>query len=171
MGDVETIPIARTVPLETIETEIDRLDSVAGKTLSKTRRRLELVRLRYKGYSMAEATTILGVNLQTGYNWQAIWNEKGMDGLAPRVSTGRPGKLTKEQKEVFVKAVVSEMMTTNEARAFVKERFGVEYTYKQVDLILKKAGLRHAKPYDIDFRRPEDAEAVLKKTSEMCWIR
>lgn len=171
MGDVETIPIQRKVPLEDIEEEIDRLDSMAGKTVSNTRRRLEFVRLRYKGRSVAEATDIMGINLQTGYNWQASWNESGMDGIVPGVSTGRPARLTDDQKTRLADTVDRELMTTNEARRYVKDEFGVEYSYKQVSVILRKLGLRHAKPYDIDFRRPDDAEELLKKTSEKRWIR
>ena len=35
---------------------------------------------------------------------------------------------------------------------------------KEVWVILKKMGMRHAKPYPHDRRRPKDAEDALKKT-------
>ena len=46
----------------------------------------------------------------------------------------------------------------------IRDEFGTEYTMKQVWIILKKMGMRHAKPYPHDKRRPKDAENVLKKT-------
>ena len=64
------------------------------------------------------------------------------------------------------KAVARDMMTTVEAGAFVKEHFGIEFTPKHIRSMLRSMGFRHAKPYDIDYRRPADAETVLKKRLE-----
>ena len=46
----------------------------------------------------------------------------------------------------------------------IRDEFGTEYTMKQVWVILKNMGMRHAKLYPHDKRRPKDAENVLKKT-------
>ena len=58
---------------------------------------------------------------------------------------------------------------TRTVKLYIKDKFGVEYSEKQVHVILKKMGLRHAKPYPEDHRRPGDAEAILKKDSKMLW--
>ena len=44
------------------------------------------------------------------------------------------------------------------------DEFGVEYTLKQVRVILKGFKMKFGKPYQHDHRRPEDAEDLLKKT-------
>lgn len=61
-------------------------------------------------------------------------------------------------------------MDTRSVRLLIKHDYGVDYTEKQVHIILKRLGLHHAKPYPGDHRRPDDAEARLKKTSAMLWM-
>jgi transposase len=60
-------------------------------------------------------------------------------------------------------------METSDVRLFIMEAYKVEYSMKQVHVILTKLGLHHAKPYPKDHRRPDDAEDILKKTSAMLW--
>jgi putative transposase len=40
----------------------------------------------------------------------------------------------------------------------------VEYSSKQVRIIMRNMGLNYAKPFQHDYRRPADAEEQLKKT-------
>jgi putative transposase len=54
--------------------------------------------------------------------------------------------------------------TTEEVRELIQTKFDVEYTSKQVRIILRKMGLNYAKPFQHDYRRPADAEEQLKKT-------
>ena len=127
--------------------------------------------MRYRGYSVTEASDALGINIQTGYNWQTAWNDRGVDSLIPKVSTGRPSSMTDDQKRLLMEQVSKKNMTTNDVRRFISERMKIDYSEKQVHVILKKMGFRHAKPYPKDYRQPADAENILKKTSQMCWIR
>ncbi|MEM3265271.1 MAG: winged helix-turn-helix domain-containing protein [Thermoplasmata archaeon] len=46
--------------------------------------------------------------------------------------------------------------------SLILEKFGVVYSERQVRRILKKLGMRHAKPYPIDYRIPKDADKILK---------
>jgi len=39
----------------------------------------------------------------------------------------------------------------------------VEYSLKQVGIILRNLGMKFGKPYPKDYRRPQDAEEQLKK--------
>ncbi|MDY0224710.1 MAG: helix-turn-helix domain-containing protein [Candidatus Methanomethylophilaceae archaeon] len=171
MTDVEHISIDKKVPISMIEEEIRGLDSkVEGcKKIEKARQRLGFIRLRYLGYPVLDCAKILSINPQTGYNWQAAWNESGMDSVIPNYGGGRPSKITEEQRSRLKEQVDRDNMTTGEARQFMKDVFHVEYSVKQVHVILSGMGLRHAKPYSIDYRRPDDAGQRLKKTSELCW--
>jgi putative transposase len=54
--------------------------------------------------------------------------------------------------------------TTKEIRNLICQRFEVEYSLKQVRIILRNRGLKFRKPYPKDYRRPPDAEEQLKKT-------
>jgi len=40
-------------------------------------------------------------------------------------------------------------------RELIKERFGVEYSLRHVSRLLKSFGMKYAKPYQKDYRRPE----------------
>jgi len=55
--------------------------------------------------------------------------------------------------------------TTEEIRKLILKEFKVEYTLKQIRIILRKFGLNFSKPFQHDYRRPEDAEEILKKTT------
>jgi putative transposase len=55
--------------------------------------------------------------------------------------------------------------TTEEVRTMIYQEFGVEYTLKQIRIILKKLKMAYGKPFTQDYRRPDDAESLLKKPS------
>ena len=57
-----------------------------------------------------------------------------------------------------------------QAGYFIESNYGIRFTTKHIREMLRKKGFRHAKPYDVDYRRPADAEATFKKESEQPWI-
>jgi len=171
MADVEHIAIVRHVTMDGIDEAIGSLDPKAHgqKGVDKARAKLTFVRMRYRGWSVVEAADALGINAQTGYNWQMAWNESGLGSLYPAPRTGRPPKLDEAQREALADRIRRGPMTTREARLFIVGRFGVEYSEKQVHVILGSMGFHHSKPYPVDYRRPADAEGQLKKNSRMLW--
>ena len=79
---------------------------------------------------------------------------------------GRPSKLSESQREQL-KLLLKEKdsWTTDEVRLLILNEFGVEYTLKQVRIIVKKLGMRYAKPFTLDYRKPPNSEEILKKHS------
>jgi putative transposase len=128
-------------------------------------KRLYFIKYRYEGKGVKVASQRVGITRNEGYIWQKRWNEEGYSGLIPRYSGGRPSKLSDEQKEQL-KIILKERdnWTTEEVRELIFREFDVEYTPKQIRIILKKFKMKHAKPYPHDYRRPKDAEDLLKKT-------
>ena len=131
----------------------------------KVLNRLHFMNYMYSGCSVPEASEKLGITKQTGYIWLERWNEDGYEGLIPRFAGGRPSKLTDTDKNQL-KEILKERdnWTTKEVEKLIEDRFSVEYSLKQVTIILRKLGLKFAKPYTHDYRKPEDAEEQLKKT-------
>jgi transposase len=170
MADVEHIQIVKHIVLAEIEVAIGELGSTGSKSDALLRKRLEFIRLRYRGYPVLQAADVLGINPQSGYNWQKIWNDGGMQSLVPHFRGGRPPKIDNDQKERLLAEIRKEPMTTHEVMRFIQDRFHVTYSEKQAHVILSGMGLRHAKPYQNDYRQPKDAEARLKKTSPMVWL-
>ena len=56
--------------------------------------------------------------------------------------------------------------SSEEIRELIFNEFKVEYTSKQIRIILKNMGMRYAKPFSHDYRRPKNAEEILKKVCQ-----
>ncbi len=145
------------------EEELDkRIKTLEHNT--RVLKRLYFVKHRYNGKSVEEACDLVGVKKTVGYIWQDRWNEEGYTGLIPRFAGGRPSKLTEKQKDRLPELLQQkDNWSSEEVRSLVLKEFNVEYTLKQTRVILKNYGMRCAKPYVLDYRRPEDAEDILKK--------
>jgi len=75
-------------------------------------------------------------------------------------------KIGDDQKEQLKKILNKrDDWTTDEIKKLISEEFNVEYSLKQIRIILRKFGMKLAKPFPHDYRRPDDAEEILKKTS------
>jgi len=131
--------------------------------------RICLIRMRYKGYSVEEAASAVGMSVKSGYNIQKLWNDGGMAAIEPSFNGGRKSMLTDDQKNEIAELLSITLMTTKDVRLYIKEEYGIDYSEKQVHVILKKMEMHHSKPYPTDHRRPADAEAILKKDSKMYW--
>ena len=131
----------------------------------KVLNRLHFMNYLYQGYNVPEASEKLGITKQTGYIWLERWNEEGYNGLIPRFAGGRPSKLTDQEKNQ-IKEILKDRddWTTKKVAKLIYDKFGVEYSLKQIIIILRKLGLKFGKPYPKDYRRPSDAEKQLKKT-------
>jgi len=163
MVKTEMYPIAMLLPVEELDRRIRSLEKDA-----RVLKRLYFVRYRYDGLSVEEAAKRVGVTRMVGYEWQRRWNQDGVEGLVPRFAGGRPSKLGEEQKKELKSFLAGrDDWTTVEVRDLILEEFGVEYTLKQVRVILKGFGMKHGKPYQQDHRRPVDAEEQLKKLGEI----
>lgn len=139
------------------------------KTVEKDVRilkRLYFVKFRYDGESVEKAVEKVGVTKRIGYIWQERWNERGYEGIIPRFAGGRPSKLTQQQKNQLRQLLnQKESWTTKEVKELILKEFNVDYTLKQIYIILKDLGMNFGKPYPRDYRRPTNAEDILKKTS------
>lgn len=159
MSKPETIHIERHMT----EEELNRRIKTEEKD-TWVLKRLLFVHHRYEGKSVKEAAELAGTTKCTGYIWQKRWNEDGYEGLKPRFVGGGSPKLTEEQKDGLAKTLGTGSYTLKEVHDIILERYHVDYSMKQVRVIVKKMGMKCAKPYQHDHRRPADAEKKLKKT-------
>ncbi len=160
MGRRQTIPIQRKISAEELDRRI--------KTLEKDTRvlkRLYFIRYRYDGDSVESASEKVGVYKMVGYQWQNRWNDSGYDGLIPRFAGGKPPKLTQEKMD-RLRDILKDRndWTTEDVQTLIEKRFGILFSMKHVRTILRKLGMKYAKPYQHDWRRPGNAEENLKKT-------
>lgn len=160
MVKTEMYPIEKKMTMDELNKRIKSLEKNV-----KVLKRLYFVRYRYSGDSVEVASRKVGVTKMIGYTWQRRWNKDGYVGLIPRYDGGRPSKLTEEQKKEL-KLLLKERddWNTNEVRNLINEKFDLKYSLKQVRIILRKFGMKYGKPYPRDYRRPDNAEELLKKT-------
>ncbi len=159
MAKPEQIPIERHFRSEELLKHIRSLEKD-----TRVLQRLYFVKHRYEGASVDEAAKLVGISKPVAYQWQERWNQEGYEGLKPRFSGGCPSKLTDAQKEKLKTILhVRDDWSTKEVQELIYNEFKVQYTIKQILVILKKFGMHHGKPYTHDYRRPEDAEDRLKK--------
>ena len=102
--------------------------------------------------------------VRTVYTWKKRYEKEGIEGLRTKEKTGRKRNLSDEDMERLKDLLKEkEYWTTKEARNLIEIEFGIEYTFRHVARILRKLGMNYQKPYVNDFRRPRDAEEILKK--------
>ena len=118
------------------------------------------------GSTVKEASEAVGVARQTGSRWLKRYNEEGYDGLIPKFDGGRPGKLSKEQKEELKNILIDENSnyTLKEVMFLIEEKFGVKFSYKRVwSLVRKELNINYSKPFSTTHKKPENRREDLKK--------
>ena len=84
--------------------------------------------------------------------------------MAPKYAGGKPSKLTDQQKKTLEEILRShDHWTTNEVKQLVQHEFNITYSLDQIRRILRKLKMQFGKSYPQDYRRPPDAEKLLKK--------
>ena len=161
MARPENITIERHITAEELNKRIKSLEKDV-----KVLQRLYFIKYRYEGVSVEDAAKRVEISKPVAYIWQDRWNKEGYGGLKPKFAGGKPSKLSDDQKEQL-KEILNKRddWTTEEIKKLISEKFLVEYSLKQIRIILRKFGMKLAKPYPHDYRRPDDAEEILKKPS------
>lgn len=129
--------------------------------------RLIFIQSLYTGEKIEVAAKKLGRCRATGYLWLRRWNNGGLEALTPEHRKGMAPKLPREKQEELKQMLQKQgYWTTKEAKAQLEENFGVNYSLRSVSRLLRRLGMRYAKPYPRDYRRPNDAETKLKSAVE-----
>lgn len=161
MARPENITIERHITAEELQKRIKSLEKDV-----KVLQRLYFIKYRYEGVTVEEAANRVGISKPVAYIWQDRWNKEGYEGLKPKFAGGKPSKLSDDQKEQLKKILNKrDDWTTDEIKKLISDEFMVEYSLKQIRIILRKFGMKLAKPFPHDYRRPDDAEDILKKTT------
>ena len=145
--------------------EIKHIEKLIKKEKDpRVRDRLRGVLLLKKGYTQGKVAEIMNVTTRTVYNWKTRYNQEGVDGLRNKPIPGRKTVLDeKDMRRLRMLLEERDYWTSNQVRELIKREFGVEFTTRHIPRVLRKLGLRYQKPFVNDYRRPVDAEGILKK--------
>jgi len=148
-----------------VKEEIKILETLVKKEKNpKLRDRLRGILLLKKNYTHSKVAEILGVTKRTVFNWKRRYNKSGYDGLKTNPIPGRNTILDEDDKERLKELLqMRDYWTSKEVRELIKNEFDIEFTPRHIPRILRKLGMNYSKPYVNDYRRPENAEDILKK--------
>jgi len=155
--------------------ELRRLAAVACDG-GQSRRLMALAAIA-DGKNRTQAAAIGLMDRQTLRDWVIRFNEQGPEGLINKKASGRPSKLTAEQRrelaEIVRKGPADHVPGLIRWRCIdlvpvVKKRFGVECHLATIARILHELGFSHISPRPQHPKQDEQAIAEYKKTSLIC---
>jgi transposase len=143
-----------------------------AKDAAQARRLLALAAVR-DGMNRTEAARIGGMDRQTLRDWVHRFNQHGPDGLIDIKPSGRPSKLSDEQKQALKQLV--EVGPDPEKDGVVRwrcvdlkrvlaRRFGVDLSEVSLGRILKQLGFSHVSARPLHPIQDPEAIAAFKKT-------
>jgi transposase len=139
-------------------------------------RRLLAIAAVYEGKDREEAARIGGMDRQTLRDWVHRFNEHGPDGLINVKPSGRPPRLSKEQKEELCRVVEAGPDPQKDGvvrwrcvdlKRVLGERFGVNLSAVRLGRVLKELGFSHISARPRHPAQNIDAIAAFKKTSRL----
>lgn len=130
------------------------------------RRRRRAIELLRKGRSPREVADAVGVDRRSVYRWQEQVAAGGIRAIRAKPASGRPPKLTDEQKREFEKILLagaqaygyaSELWTCPRMASVIEERFGVRYHVDHLPRLMRQMGWSPQKPTRKAIERNEQA--------------
>ena len=161
MSGIPKKEIKKHIPVEDLNKRIKKLEKDV-----KVLNRLHFIKACYSGMNIKEAAELNGVSYSNAYVWFNRWNEEGPEGIIPKYAGGRPSYLTSDEKIKLEKLLEQEeVITTEIVHKIIKDNFGIDYSHKQVRIIVKSLGYSYSKPYLINIETDPQKVENFKKNS------
>jgi transposase len=139
--------------------------------------RLHGILLVAQGLSCREVAWLLGDAPRTVAYWVKRFEEEGLSGLAEGDRTGRPRRLTEEQREVLAEALrhgpleyglSSNLWDGKTLSMFIEQNWNVELGVRQCQRMFREFGFRLRKPRPVIAKANPVEQKKYKKTSSSC---
>ncbi len=162
--------------------KIEQIEELMNKQKNKRDyERLLTIRLLMSGATPEDVEEEINRIRATIYNWAEHWNENGWESLKYKAPTGKTPKLdvddltelknileTKKPKDIDFLNTAQNFWDIEKAMEFINGYFGTNFTYYGAWRILReKLKFQYAKPYPKNYKRPDNAENILKKRLKM----
>ncbi|MEM0157639.1 MAG: helix-turn-helix domain-containing protein [Thermoplasmataceae archaeon] len=125
------MPLVRHLSKEQLENIISR-----EKSRARMIKRLMFIRALYEGRTLSEACVMVGITRSCGYLWLNRWNLQGPTAFIPGSRPGRPRKAKVTSGQLL--QLMGGSRSLEAVRNAIRERFGVEYSYRQIIRISKE---------------------------------
>lgn len=143
--------------LELSESELNEIEKFARKTKkAREYKRATAVILKSKGFSYISIAEQLGIGLRSAQRHVAKYEKFGIKSFEDKKRTGRPPKLTKEAKEMLLKAALK----SPKLFGFIKNNWSLEmlclFLFKETGIKMSDEQIRRTlKANGISCKRPK----------------
>ncbi len=136
-------------------------------------RRRRIIAFLKRNLSLHEIARRIGCHASSVLRWRNAFRSKGPEGLKAKPASGRPPKLSAQQKQRLVRLLAqgavahgyrTELWTTQRIADLIAQRWGVRYHRNHVGKLLHRVGWSHQKPERRALERDEAAIATWKQT-------
>jgi transposase len=119
------------------------------------RRREQAMRLLQSGLQPVDVARRLGVDRRSVRRWKAAFRKAGSKGIASRHNTGRPARLTAQQRQRLRVVLLggareagfpTDLWTCRRVGCLIRSEFGVGYHVGHVWRLLRSLGFSAQKP-------------------------
>jgi len=129
--------------------------------------RIQCIMAFAEGMTIQAIRKVLCVGKKTLKKWIEVFRTQGLEGLLKWGYTGQSGQLTDEQwAEVECELDENFYRRAHEVALFVKERFGVDYSDRGMQALLRRKGYRHIKtrlvPGKVDAAKQQEQRDFLQ---------
>ena len=116
---------------------LEQLERMISAERSRIRalRKMAFIRDLYLGYSVKIACRRNYITVSCGYLWLKQWNALGPLAFVRSRKIGRPRKVPVSKQLI---ELIKNSRSLKMARESIKERYGIEYSYRQILRISKK---------------------------------
>jgi transposase len=133
----------------------------------QNRTRLQALWLLRRGHTEKEVAQIVGIHIRTVQRWVSWYREGGVENILGHRHGGHGGqesRLTLEQEqELKEKSREGEFRTIWDGVAWVKETFGIEYTYWGMRWVFERLDLKKKVPRQVAPQASEEKQEAWKK--------
>jgi transposase len=137
-----------------------------GTAQQLERRRRQAIRLLKAGKTLSAVARALSASVSSVFRWYQTYRRKGVQGLRPRPTPGRPPKLSGAQKRHLVKVLLrgplaagyrTDLWTLQRVAEVIDRQFGIQYHPCHVWKLLTGLGWSCQKPERRALQRDEAA--------------
>ncbi len=137
-----------------------------GTAQQLERRRRQAIRLLKAGKSLSAVARALSASVSSVFRWSQTYRTKGLRGLQPQPTPGRPPKLSESQKRRLVKGLLrgplaagyrTDLWTLQRVAEVIDRQFGIQYHPCHVGKLLTGLGWSCQKPEGRALQRDEGA--------------
>jgi transposase len=160
--------MAKSIEFQLTDDEVSILErAIRHDERPEVRQRATAIRMLHLGSHPSQVAETHAVSLATIYNWHARWRHTGLEGLANRPKSGRPGIADDEYCRVLEETLAKSppdlgyaftVWTVKRLRDHLKEKTGKSLSEGRLRHLLKRKDYRYRRPKH-DLHHLQNAEA------------